>query len=81
MDFKNLPFFLDRYKILPSGNLHIIDAQPSDAGKYQCAAKNVLTGQIVNNSQTTTLQISPRPWNEKEHQSLFTVQKPPPASR
>ncbi|CAF1508156.1 unnamed protein product [Adineta ricciae] len=71
----------NRYKILPSGNLHIIDAQLSDAGKYQCAAKNVLTGQIVNNSQTTTLQISPRPWNEKEYQSLFTVQKPPPASR
>ncbi|CAF4899941.1 unnamed protein product, partial [Rotaria socialis] len=36
----------NRYKILPSGNLHIIDIKQSDAGKYQCSAKNPLTGQI-----------------------------------
>ena len=41
----------DRYKILPSGNLHIIDIKQSDAGKYQCSAKNPLTEQIVNNIQ------------------------------
>ncbi|UJR15975.1 hypothetical protein I4U23_002894 [Adineta vaga] len=71
----------NRYKILPSGNLHIIDIQPSDAGKYQCTAKNSITGQIVNNSQITTLQVANKPSNDRERQSLFTVHKPPPASR
>ncbi|CAF1505891.1 unnamed protein product, partial [Rotaria sordida] len=71
----------NRYKILPSGNLHIIDIKQSDAGKYQCSAKNPLTGQIVNNSQITILQIFNKPLNNQDRISLTTVYKPPVASR
>ncbi|CAF3392055.1 unnamed protein product [Rotaria socialis] len=71
----------NRYKILPSGNLHIIDIKQSDAGKYQCSAKNPLTGQIVDNSQTTTLQIFNKPTNNQDRLPLTTVYKPPVASR
>lgn len=72
---------VDRYKILPSGNLHIINIKQSDAGKYQCSAKNPLTGQIVNNSQITTLQILNKPSNSQDRIALTTVYKPPVASR
>jgi hypothetical protein len=72
---------LGRYKILPTGNLHIIDIEQSDSGKYQCSAKNPLTGQIVNNSQTTILQVLPKPSNNKDRLPLTTVYKPPVASR
>ncbi len=68
---------LDRYRILPSGNLHIIDIKQSDSGKYQCSAKNPLTSQIVNNSQITILQVS----NNRQRRPLVTVYKPPAASR
>ncbi len=80
---KNLVSFfsLDRYKVLPSGNLHIIDVKQSDSGKYQCSAKNPLTGEMVNNSQITILQVSTKPSNSRERQSIFTVYKPPVASR
>lgn len=71
----------DRYKVLPSGNLHIIGIKHSDAGKYQCSARNPLTGQIVNNSQITTLQISSKPSNPTDRSPLVTVFKPPVASR
>ncbi|CAF3480642.1 unnamed protein product [Rotaria sp. Silwood1] len=71
----------NRYKILPSGNLHIINIKQSDAGKYQCSAKNSLTGQIVNNSQATILQIFNKPLNNQERIPLTTVYKPPVASR
>ncbi len=74
-------FFLDRYKILASGNLHIIDIKQSDAGKYRCSAKNPLTGQIVNNSQITILQVLNKPSNNKDRLPLTTVYKPPVASR
>jgi hypothetical protein len=74
-------FLIDRYKILPSGNLHIIDVKPSDSGKYQCSAKNPLTGQIVNNTQITILQVYNKPSNHKERLPLYTVYKPPVASR
>jgi hypothetical protein len=74
-------FHLDRYRILPSGNLHIIDVKQSDSGKYQCSAKNPLTNQIVNNSQITTLQVLNKPSNTKERRPLFMVYKPPVASR
>ncbi len=74
-------FDIDRYKILPSGNLHIIDIKQSDAGKYQCSAKNPLTGQIVNNNQTTILQVLNKPSNNKDRLPLTTVFKPPVASR
>ena len=72
---------LDRYRILPSGNLHILNVQPSDAGSYQCAAKNPLTGQVVNNTQTTIVQVFNRPANSKDRPPLLTVYKPPVASR
>ncbi|CAF1643328.1 unnamed protein product, partial [Adineta ricciae] len=71
----------NRYKVLPSGNLHIIDVQQSDAGKYQCSAMNSVTGQIVNNSQITTLHITKKPSNNKDRLPLTTVYKPPVASR
>ena len=71
----------DHYRILPSGNLHIIDVQLSDAGTYQCSAKNHLTGQIVNNSQITTLHIQKRPSTNRERQPLSTIIKPRAASR
>ncbi|CAF3777810.1 unnamed protein product, partial [Adineta steineri] len=71
----------NHYKILPSGNLHIIDVKQSDAGKYQCSAKNPVTEQIVNNSQVTNLEVLNKPTNPKEYRSLLTVYKPPPASR
>ncbi|CAF0826168.1 unnamed protein product [Adineta steineri] len=71
----------NHYKILPSGNLHIIDVKQSDAGKYQCSAKNPVTEQIVNNSQITILEVLNKPTNPKEYRSLLTVYKPPPASR
>jgi membrane-bound inhibitor of C-type lysozyme len=74
-------FVVDRYKILPSGNLHIIDVQQSDSGKYQCSAKNPLTSEIVNNSQITILQVLKKPSNSRERQPLSTVCKPPVASR
>ncbi len=74
-------FDIDRYKILPSGNLHIIDIKQSDAGKYQCSAKNPLTGQIINNNQTTILQVLNKPLNNKDRLPLTTVFKPPVASR
>ena len=74
-------FFIDRYKLLPSGNLHIIDVKSSDAGKYQCSAKNSVTGQIVNNSQITILHIANKPSNNKDRLPLTTVYKPPVASR
>lgn len=73
--------WLDRYRILPSGNLHIIDVKQSDAGKYQCSAKNPLTGQIVNNSQTTILNVFNKPSNNQDRIPLTTVYKPPVASR
>jgi hypothetical protein len=73
--------FLDRYKILITGNLHIIDVKQSDSGKYQCSAKNPLTGEIVNNSQITILQISKKPSNSREQQQLSTLYRPPIASR
>jgi len=73
--------YLDRYKILPSGNLHIIDIQSSDAGKYQCSAKNPLTGQIVNNSQITILEVLNKPSNNNDRLPLTTVYKPPVASK
>ncbi len=72
---------LDRYKVLPSGNLHIIDVKQSDSGKYQCSAKNPLTGDMVNNSQVTILQVSNKPSDSRERQPIFTVYKPPVASR
>ncbi|CAF3138607.1 unnamed protein product [Rotaria socialis] len=71
----------NRYKILPSGNLHIIDVKKFDSGKYQCSAKNLLTEQIVNNSQITILQVLNRPSSSRERQALSTVYKPPVASR
>ncbi|CAF1157581.1 unnamed protein product [Adineta steineri] len=71
----------NRYKILPSGNLHIIDINQSDAGKYRCSAKNSLTEQIVNNSQITTLHVLKKPLNDKDRLPLTTVYKPPVASR
>jgi hypothetical protein len=74
-------YFVDRYKILPSGNLHIINIKQSDAGKYQCSAKNPLTGQIVNNSQITILKVFNKPSNNKDRIPLTTVYKPPVASR
>jgi hypothetical protein len=71
----------DRYKILPSGNLHIIDVQLSDAGKYHCSAKNPLTEQMVNNSQLTLLEVMKKPSNGKDRHPLSTIYKPRPASR
>ncbi|CAF3607553.1 unnamed protein product [Rotaria sordida] len=71
----------NRYKILPSGNLHIIDVKKFDSGKYQCSATNPLTGQIVNNSQRTILQVLNKPLNNQERQSFSIVYKPPVASR
>ena len=62
-------------------NLHIIGVKQSDSGKYQCSAKNPLTEQIVNNSQITILQVSDKPSNQRERRPLFTVYKPPAASR
>lgn len=70
-----------RYRILPSGNLHIIDVQLSDAGTYQCSAKNLLTEQIVNNSQITTLHVQKKPSTNRERQPLTTIIKPRAASR
>jgi len=61
--------------------LHIIDVQQSDSGKYQCSAKNPLTGEIVNNGQITILQVLNKPLNSRERQPLSTVYKPPIASR
>ena len=72
---------LDRYKILPSGNLHIVDIKPSDSGTYQCAARNPLTGQSVNNSQVTIVNIGAMPAANKDRAPLTTVYKPPVASR
>lgn len=71
----------DRYRVLPSGNLHIIDVQVSDAGTYQCSAKNSLTGQLVNNSQITTLHVRTKPSTHRERQPLSTIIKPRAASR
>ncbi|CAF2401516.1 unnamed protein product [Rotaria sp. Silwood2] len=71
----------NRYKILPSGNLHIIDVKKFDSGKYQCSAKNPLTGQIVNNSQRTILQVLNKPSNNRERRTFSIVYKPPVASR
>ena len=82
IDKKNFfPIVLDRYQILPSGNLHIIDIKESDQGKYQCSAKNPLTGQIVNNSQATILKVLSKPLNKNNYRPLITVYKPPVASR
>lgn len=72
---------LDRYKVLSNGNLHIIDIRQADSGKYRCSAQNPLTGQLVNNSQTTTLNVLNKPSNTKERLPLTTVYKPPVASR
>ena len=72
---------LDRYRVSPHGHLHIIDVKPSDVGLYQCFAQNPVTGQIVNNSQTTTLHVLNKPLNSKERPPLTTVYKPPVASR
>ena len=69
--------FLDRYKVMPSGNLHIIDVKQSDSGKYRCSAKNPLTDEVVNNGQATILQVS----NNVGRQPIFTIYKPPVASR
>ncbi|CAF1013099.1 unnamed protein product, partial [Didymodactylos carnosus] len=66
-----------RYKILPSGNLHIINVKISDTGKYRCSAKNSITGQIVNSSKTIYLHVTA----SKERIPLFPVYVPPAASR
>ena len=80
-DGENEEFWLDRYKISSNGNLHIIDVKPSDSGRYQCSAKNPLTGESVNNSQVTILQVVKKPLNSRERHPIFTVYKPPVASR
>lgn len=72
---------IDRYKILPSGNLHIISVKKIDSGIYQCSAKNPLTGQIVNNSQISFLNILNKPSTSRERHPLTIVYKPPVASR
>jgi len=72
---------IDRYKILPSGNLHIFNVRETDSGIYQCSAKNPLTGDIVNNTRLTILQVSKRPLTHRERQPLATVYKPPVASK
>lgn len=72
---------IDRYRVLPSGNLHIIDIKQSDRGTYQCSAKNPLTEQVVRNSQTTILQVSSKPSNSKDRLPLTTVYRPPVASK
>jgi len=73
--------FIDRYKILPSGNLHIIDIKQSDRGTYQCSARNPLTEQTVRNSQTTILEVSSKPSNSRDRLPLTTVYRPPVASK
>jgi brother of CDO len=78
---QSIEFNLDHYRILPSGNLHIIDVTLSDRGEYQCSAKNSLTQQIVNNSQITVLQVSNKPSTNRERQPLSTIIKPRTASR
>lgn len=46
-----------RIIVLDSGNLYITEAQPSDAGSYQCIAQNLIT-QAKRRSEIATLAIS-----------------------
>ncbi|CAF0794767.1 unnamed protein product [Didymodactylos carnosus] len=66
-----------RYKILLSGNLHIINVKISDTGKYRCSAKNPVTYQIVNSSKSIFLNVTV----PKEKIPLIPVYIPPSASR
>jgi len=48
---------LARFGVQPSGNLHIADVRPSDAGVYRCIAVNSVSSSSTFSHQTTTLRV------------------------
>jgi len=51
-------WYIARFGVQPSGNLHIADVRPSDAGVYQCIAVNRVSSAATISPQTTTLRVT-----------------------
>uniref|UniRef100_A0A6I8R7N6 Cell adhesion-associated, oncogene-regulated n=1 Tax=Xenopus tropicalis TaxID=8364 RepID=A0A6I8R7N6_XENTR len=51
----------DKYLILPSGNLHILNVSLEDRGTYRCAAYNPVTHELKPNPSTVKLSVNRSP--------------------
>lgn len=47
----------DRLRMMPSGNLHVINATYADQGSYTCAAANHITGELVDGQRVLKLVV------------------------
>ncbi|XP_031762020.1 cell adhesion molecule-related/down-regulated by oncogenes isoform X1 [Xenopus tropicalis] len=52
---------VDKYLILPSGNLHILNVSLEDRGTYRCAAYNPVTHELKPNPSTVKLSVNRSP--------------------
>lgn len=68
---------LDRYRLLPSGNLQILNVRHSDAGSYRCIAHNPFLQEKVHASYVINLKVvKPRHHTGQPLRHLHFVIKP-----
>ncbi|KAM4703952.1 cell adhesion molecule-related/down-regulated by oncogenes isoform 2-T4 [Rhinophrynus dorsalis] len=57
----------DKYVILPSGNLHILNVSLEDRGTYRCAAYNPVTHELKINPNPHKLSVNPSTHSDSHH--------------
>ena len=53
--------FVERVRLLESGNLHIIDVKDTDFGQYTCTASNHITAEVIESQRILKLVVKTPP--------------------
>ena len=67
--------FVDRVRLLDSGNLHIIDVKDADFGQYTCRASNHITAEVIESQRILKLVVKTPPSKSRPSTLAWTPEE------
>lgn len=58
-------------RLLPSGNLHVVESAAADGGHYTCTASNHITAEVLDSQRVLKLVVKPAPNRPRPLASLW----------